>query len=73
MSLAIGANNYLFKNLPDLALGKYMYDNFGRQYICSNRLSEQERRRQFLHSFHARGLPCLDRIQGAIKLCVMFS
>ena len=30
-------------------------------------------RKQFLHSFHALGLPCIDPIQEAIKLCVMFS
>ena len=35
--------------------------------FAQNQLSDQERRRKFLHSFHALGLPCLHPIQGAIK------
>ena len=66
MSVVIGANKYLFKNLPALALGKYMI-NLDDSIFAQNLLSEQERRRQFLHSFHALGLPCLNHIQGAIK------
>ena len=46
--------------------------NLDDSIFAKNQLSEQERRRQFLHSFHAVCLPCLDRTQGAFKITCIF-